>query len=94
MPSAYLDLRKKGTDNRWASTWSTSLSLREPQTVKSDGVKYEISLRPHRDYKDYTLHLEEFTHTVYPGTNVPKEFKSRIMLVAPSTTKTAKCSST
>jgi hypothetical protein len=84
MPSAYLDLRKKGTDESLGVYMVTSLSLREPQVVKSDGVNYEISLRPHRDYKDYTLHLEEFTHTVYPGTNVPKEFKSRIMLVDPA----------
>jgi hypothetical protein len=84
MPSAYLDLRKKGTDESLGVYMVTSLSLREPQVVKSDGVNYEISLRPHRDYKDYTLQLEEFTHTVYPGTNVPKEFKSRIMLVDPA----------
>jgi hypothetical protein len=83
MPSAYLDFREKGTDESLGVYMVTSLSLREPQVVKSDGVNYEISLRPHRDYKDYTLHLEEFTHTVYPGTNVPKEFKSRIQLVDP-----------
>ncbi len=84
MPSAYLDLRKKGTDESLGVYMVTSLSLREPQVVKVEGVDYEISLRPHRDYKDYTLQLEEFTHTVYPGTNVPKEFKSRIQLVDPA----------
>ena len=83
VPSAYLELKEKGTDESLGVYMVTALSLREPQTVKSGGVDYEISLRPHRDYKDYTLQLEEFTHTVYPGTNVPKEFKSRIQLVDP-----------
>jgi ResB-like family len=83
VPSAYLELKKKGAKESLGVYMVTALSLREPQTVKSEGVDYEISLRPHRDYKDYTLHLEQFTHTVYPGTNVPKEFKSRIQLVDP-----------
>jgi hypothetical protein len=83
VPSAYLELKEKATDKSLGVYMVTALSLREPQVVKSGGVDYEISLRPHRDYKDYTLHLEEFTHTVYPGTNVPKEFKSRLQLVDP-----------
>jgi hypothetical protein len=82
MPSAYLDLKKKGTDESLGVYLVTALR-QDPQTLTSDGVKYEISLRPRRDYKDYTLHLEQFTHTVYPGTDVPKEFKSRILLVDP-----------
>jgi hypothetical protein len=81
VPSAYLELKKKATDESLGVYMVTALSLREPQTVRSDGVDYEISLRPHRDYKDYTLQLEQFTHTVYTGTVVPKEFKSRIQLV-------------
>jgi hypothetical protein len=83
-PSAYLELKEKGTDKSLGVYMVTSIPPTKPQIVKSDGVDYEISLRPHRDYKDYTLHLEEFTHTVYPGTNVPKEFKSRLMLVDPT----------
>jgi hypothetical protein len=83
VPSAYLELKKKGTNESLGVYMVTSLSLNKSQIVKSDGVDYEISLRPHRDYKNYTLRLEEFTHTVYPGTQVPKEFKSRLMLVDP-----------
>jgi hypothetical protein len=82
MPSAYLDLKKKGTNESLGVYLVTALR-QDPQTLASDGVKYEISMRPRRDYKDYTLHLEQFTHTVYPGTDVPKEFKSRILLVDP-----------
>ena len=53
------------------------------QTVKVDGKEYRIGLRLEREYKPYTLHLEEFRHDLYPGTNTPLNFSSKIRLIDP-----------
>ena len=37
-------------------------------------------LRPTRFYKPFNLHLVEFKHDVYPGTEIPKNFSSRVRL--------------
>jgi hypothetical protein len=46
-----------------------------------DGAKYDVALRWQRTYKPYTIALEEFRHDLYPGTNKPKNFSSKIHLV-------------
>jgi hypothetical protein len=42
-------------------------------------------LRPTRLYKPFTLHLVEFRHDKYPGTDIPKNFSSRVRLERPET---------
>jgi hypothetical protein len=81
MPTAYIDLKRKGTDES-LGVYLVSAHF-GPQTVDVDGTKYDISIRPHRDYKDYTVQLLEFKHEVYPGTMVPKNFSSRVRLLDP-----------
>ncbi len=66
-------------------TWLISLYLGEPQTVVCDGKAYHIGLRNKRYYKPFTLQLLKFTHEVYPGTQIPKNFSSRVRLQNPAT---------
>jgi hypothetical protein len=42
-------------------------------------------LRPERFYRPYSLQLQEFKHDVYKGTDVPKNFSSRLVLNRPDT---------
>jgi ResB-like family protein len=80
-PTAYLEFKKRdGGESLGVYLVSAWLG---PQTVEVDGRKYEVSMRPHRDYKNYTIRLEEFKHDIYPGTNVPKNFSSQIRLLDP-----------
>ena len=44
------------------------------------GRPYEITLRPRRYYKDFTVQLMDFTHDRYLGTEIPKNFSSRVRL--------------
>ena len=44
-----------------------------------------MTLRPHREYKPYSLKLIDFRHDKYPGTEIPKNFSSRVQLHNPST---------
>ena len=47
-----------------------------------------IAMRPARYYKPYSVTLQKFTHELYSGTQVPKNFSSRITLTDPERTVT------
>ncbi len=54
----------------------SGLSTRQGFTV--DGKSYEIALRFARYYKPYSIQLMKFTHERYKGTDIPKNFASRV----------------
>lgn len=81
-PSAYLILKKKGTDEQLTRLLvSTHLA---PLGVNVGGSVCDVSLRYRHTYKPYTMYLLDFKHEVYPGTDVPKDFSSRVRLIDPS----------
>ncbi|MCS7045162.1 MAG: cytochrome c biogenesis protein ResB [Gemmataceae bacterium] len=86
--SAYVRLRAKGKDDvlgtYLVSTYHTLLHY-QPDQVEVDGQKYEISLRAQRNYRDYTIFLREFHHKVYPGTKIPKDYRSVVRLTNKAT---------
>ena len=51
-----------------------------PQTVEAGGKKFIFNLRPARVMHPYSLTLLKATHTVYPGTDIPKDFRSRVRI--------------
>ena len=56
-----------------------------PQTIAAGGKKFTFTLRPARAYNPFSLTLLKATHTVYPGTDIPKDFRSRVLLDNPQT---------
>ena len=56
-----------------------------PQTIEVDGKTFTFTMRPARVYHSYSLTLLKATHTVYPGTDIPKDFRSRVLLNNPRT---------
>ncbi|KXU36659.1 ResB protein required for cytochrome C biosynthesis [Cephaloticoccus primus] len=54
-----------------------------PQPFEYDGRHFELSLRFARNYKPFSLTLLELRHDVYPGTDIPKNFSSRVRLSQP-----------
>lgn len=52
--------------------------LNIPQTVVAGGKNWTLELRPRRFYKPYSITLEDFTHKIYPGTSIPKDFSSKV----------------
>lgn len=56
-----------------------------PPTFTYKGHTYELALRPERFYKPFTVQLIDFTHDRYKGTDIPKNFSSRIRLIRPET---------
>jgi hypothetical protein len=61
-------------------TWLVSGQLDRSQSFSYNGRNYEITLRLVRFYKPFSLHLVEFKHDKYPGTDIPKNFSSRVRL--------------
>ena len=64
-------------------TWLFSDVLAAAQTLEVDGRSFSIQLRPTRYYKPYSLKLLEFTHETSPGTQIPKNFSSKVDLKDP-----------
>jgi hypothetical protein len=59
--------------------------LAAPQSVEIGDRKFTFGLRPTRIYHPFSLTLLKATHTVYPGTDIPKDFRSRVRLQNPQT---------
>ncbi|MBZ5639376.1 MAG: cytochrome c biogenesis protein ResB [Acidobacteriia bacterium] len=59
--------------------------LVEPQTVEIGGKAWALALRPARHYHPFSITLMKTTHSVYPGTDIPKDFRSRVRIVNPGT---------
>jgi hypothetical protein len=54
-----------------------------PQTFEHAGKTWTIGMRPARSYKPFSLTLLKFSHDRYAGTEIPKNFSSRIKLTTP-----------
>ena len=64
-------------------TWLVSDALGAPQTFSCAGRTWQLVMRPARYYKPYSVTLQKFTHERYAGTEIPKNFASRITLIDP-----------
>ncbi len=85
-PSAYITLRKDGKSlgSYLVTTWDEHApSLLQTQPVKVEGKTYQIDLRDKRTYRPYTMHLIDFQHKTFTGTDMAKSFVSKIRLVDP-----------
>ncbi|MCF7730698.1 MAG: cytochrome c biogenesis protein ResB [Akkermansiaceae bacterium] len=65
-------------------TWLVSDGLAAAQKLELDGKTWTIQLRKMRYYKPYSLTLDDFSHKVYPGSQIPKDFSSHITLDDPT----------
>ena len=59
--------------------------LTRPQSIETGGKKFTFVLRPERVDLPFSLQLLKATHTVYEGTGIPKDFRSRVQLNNPKT---------
>ena len=76
-PAAHLEfVGPEGT----LGTWLVSPLLGMPQKFDYAGRTWEIALRFKRYYYPFALTLLDFTHEKYAGTDIPKNFASRIHL--------------
>ncbi|HOX57351.1 MAG TPA: cytochrome c biogenesis protein ResB [Candidatus Paceibacterota bacterium] len=82
VPAAVIEIE---TNQGSLGTWLVSEYVDQPQGFTYDRRTYQLALRPRRHYKPYSIQLLKFTHDVYPGTEIPKNFSSRVLLHRPDT---------
>src|SRR5262249_49886016 len=64
-------------------TWLVSALKSTRQSFTNAGHTYQLALRFTRYYKPFSLRLLEFRHERYRGTDVPKNFQSRVRIENP-----------
>jgi hypothetical protein len=77
MPSATVEIV---TPQGSLGTFLVSAWLDQPQAFICNDRSFELLLRQERYYLPFSLHLIEFRHDKYPGTDIPKNFSSRVRL--------------
>ncbi|HEV2328968.1 MAG TPA: cytochrome c biogenesis protein ResB [Verrucomicrobiae bacterium] len=82
MPSAIIEIA--GSHDA-PSAYLVSACLTQPQRFACNGRTYEMALRPQRFYMPFSLKLLQFHHDNYPGTDIPKNFSSRVRVRNPET---------
>ena len=82
VPSAVVEIN---TPQGSLGTWLVSEYVEQPQDFTVGNRAYQLAMRPHRHYKPYSIQLIKFQHDVYPGTEIPKNFASRVLLQRPQT---------
>jgi hypothetical protein len=81
IPTAFVEL--VGTDGS-LGIWTVSPLLGMPQRLQVAGRSFRMVMRPTRHYEPYSVTLEKFSHDIYPGTDIPKNFSSRVRLDVPN----------
>jgi hypothetical protein len=76
-PTSYVELT--GPEGS-LGIWLVSAMLEEPQSFTYQGRTWQLALRARRDYLPFTVRMDRFTHDIYPGTDIPKNFASMIRL--------------
>jgi hypothetical protein len=82
VPSAAIEIIPKDSGGS-LGTWLISDALGAPQTFSCGGRTWMIAMRTARHYKPYSVTLQKFTHERYAGTEIPKNFASKVTLIDP-----------
>lgn len=82
-PSAVIELTgAQGSLGTWlVSTYPEFPE--EPQEITVGDKTWRVALRGERFYLPYTVKLLKINHEVYPGTDTPKNFQSRVRIENP-----------
>lgn len=65
--------------------WLLSNALKSEEGFEIAGKPYRMTIRQRRLYHSFSIKLLDFSHDRYLGTNVPKNFSSKIRIMNPET---------
>jgi hypothetical protein len=65
-------------------SWVAQGQLKDQEITVGDRV-WRMALRPARQYHPFSVQLLKTTHAVYRGTDIPKDFRSRVRIENPRT---------
>jgi hypothetical protein len=81
MPSANVSLIRKGES---VGTWSVASGFPRPVSFELNGKSYQLVMRAKRFYKPFSIQLLQFSHDRYAGTDIAKNFSSRVRISNPT----------
>jgi hypothetical protein len=81
--SAVIEITPLGENSPSLGTWLVSDALGAEQILSCAGRNWKVALRPVRYYQSFSVTLQKFSHDLYPGTQIPKNFSSRVTLRDP-----------
>ena len=86
LPTVFVSVFHEGED---LGTWMVPLYLTlipqpQVQEVRAGDRTYHLTLRYKRSYKPYRIHLLDFSHDRYLGTDTPRNYSSRVRLIDPT----------
>jgi hypothetical protein len=82
LPAAVIELvTQQGT----IGSWLVTAQIDDLQEVRLGDRTWRLGLRFTRYYKPFHLELQKFSHDKYRGTEVPKNFSSRVRVIRPVT---------
>src|SRR5436853_1075984 len=81
VPAAAVEIQPK--EGGSLGTWLVTDALGAPQTFACAGRTGMLTMRTARYYKPYSVTLQKFTHERYAGTDIPKNFASKVTLIDP-----------
>ena len=76
-PTGYVEL--VGTEGS-LGTFLVSTMMNGPEEFTYQKRTFRLWLRPRRDYLPFSVTLKKFTHDIYPGTDIPRDFASTVLL--------------
>ncbi len=80
MPAVVLAISGPGSSS---GTWVAWSKLGEAQEIKAGEKVWRMAFRSERQYLPYSMQLLKTTYEVYPGTEIPKNFQSRVRIDNP-----------
>jgi hypothetical protein len=81
-PYAVIELSRGGTN---LGSWLVAVGYLRDQEIDLGDQKWRVAFRPERRYTPYTVQLLKTTHEIYPGTDIPRNFQSRVRIENPKT---------
>ena len=81
LPAADFSIFQK---DQLIGTWRLAAGFPRPINFQVGNKSYQAVLRPKRFYKPFAIKLVQFRHDRYAGTDIAKNFSSRIRLLDPS----------
>ncbi|HEX3443851.1 MAG TPA: cytochrome c biogenesis protein ResB [Chthoniobacterales bacterium] len=80
-PAMSVNLTQNGQQ---IGSWSLASGFPQPIPFKVGSKPFAIVFRPKRYYRPFSIALEEFRHDRYAGTEIAKNFSSKVRLIDPS----------
>ncbi len=81
LTSAFVEI--ESADGKTMGRWLLSNTLPSEQEFVAAGKTWKMAIRQRRFYHPFSIRLLDFTHDRYLGTQIPKNFSSRIRLLNP-----------